>query len=97
MPRGPSYHGRRTPLPGVQRGSHLKVAPDRFHREDRHVGLEHTVKVHPHPSTLHEECLRMNIDGFHEWVCPKCAWLLELDTERARYFAAHLDDEDDRR
>lgn len=94
MPGRTPWHGaRRTPLPGVEKGSHLRVVPDSYRREDRHVGLEDAVRRHP-STGLHAECIRNYYDDQHGFVCGPCAWTLGLDTDAARYVDAHIDEED---
>lgn len=85
MARGPSYRGRRKPLPSNRKVDHLRVVPDRFRREDRHVGLEpQTVRVRP-AIQLHHDCKTALVDDRVGDICPRCQWLSGMDTPDTRY------------
>lgn len=81
-PRDP--RGRR----GRLRYNEQRVA--REQAETARTGLDLTPKPALHPFSIHPKCLHAARAGHA--CCSRCAWLLELDTEDARWFGSKFDD-----
>lgn len=93
MAKGHSYGPRRTPLPGIRKGSHLRVVPDRFRREDERAAIDEPATVHV-MGALHPPCVSAVEEDTPELACGRCALQMGLDTANGRYAEFWMDRDD---
>lgn len=83
MARGPSYHGRRTPLPRERKRARLHVTPMWALREDQRAAVESVLTLKP---VLHPACRSAISDDKPRSACVRCRFYDGIEDDETAYY-----------
>lgn len=83
MSRGPSYHGRRTPLPNEQRRRGPRTTPQWALREDQRAAVESVITLKP---VLHPACRTAISNDEPRSACVRCRFYDGIEDDETAYF-----------